>query len=561
MQVFQYRHGSFLWLFEMSKSDNAILKQAGILAVAGIIVRIIGLLYKSPLTSIIGDEGNGYYNSAYNWYIIILMISSYSIPSAISKVMAQKFVLGEYKNAQKVFRCALIYVLVVGFVGTLIIFNFASLMVGNNGAYVLRVFAPTVFLYGPLGVIRGYFQAQKTMVPTSVSQVAEQLINAVISILAAFCLTNIAISKGQNSAIYGAAGSALGTGAGVVFALVFMTFVYHKNKKVINEKIKEDNNKTDDTKKVFWMIFTIVTPFLMSTFLYNITPNINQKLFYHILEMRGFDESHIAALYGIYAGKALTITNIPIALSSALASAMIPSISEKFIQGKKEESNRIAIKVIRVSMLIATPSALGLIFLARPITQILFPQRNSLNEAALLLAFLSVTVVFYSQSTITNSVLQGTGRLKTPVVNAVIALIVQTIVLVVLLDYSNLDNMCLVLTRVLYAFTMFLLNDIACRKRLKLKLDVKKVYFMPFLAALLMGIAGAAVHYAVAFALGGYSKIGYMPNLVASATAIVVSVFVYSIVLVKTNTLTEEDLMSFPKGNKIIRVFKKVRIL
>ena len=96
------------------KGSNGILKQAGILAAAGIIVRIIGLLYKSPLTSIIGDEGNGYYNAAYNWYITALMIASYSIPSAISKVMSQKYALGQYKSAQKLFRCALVFVGISG---------------------------------------------------------------------------------------------------------------------------------------------------------------------------------------------------------------------------------------------------------------------------------------------------------------------------------------------------------------------------------------------------------------------------------------------------------------
>ena len=95
-------------------SKNNYLKQAGILAAAGIICRIIGILYRSPLTSIIGDEGNGYYTSAYNIYTIILLLSSYSIPSAISKIIASKLALREYRNAHRIFRCALIYVFVIG---------------------------------------------------------------------------------------------------------------------------------------------------------------------------------------------------------------------------------------------------------------------------------------------------------------------------------------------------------------------------------------------------------------------------------------------------------------
>ena len=163
--------------------------QAGILAIAGILCRIIGILYRSPLTGIIGDEGNGYYSSAYNIYVIILLVSSYSIPSAISKVIAEKLALKEYRNANRVFQCALLYVVVVGGIASLLTFFCADFLVQENSAAVLRIFAPTIFLSGILGVLRGYFQAHGMMMPTSVSQIVEQILNAAFSILMAYLLT------------------------------------------------------------------------------------------------------------------------------------------------------------------------------------------------------------------------------------------------------------------------------------------------------------------------------------------------------------------------------------
>ena len=549
------------------KSSNGILKQAGILAAAGIIVRIIGLLYKSPLTSIIGDEGNGYYNAAYNWYITALMIASYSIPSAISKVMSQKFALGQYKSAQKLFQCALIFVGVSGTFCGVLLMVCARFLVGEGGAYVLRVFGPTVLLYGPLGVLRGYFQAHRTMVPTSISQIAEQVINAVVSILAAFVLTNIAVARmatdpSVNPAIYGAAGSALGTGAGVLTALVFMIFVYYVNRNSVRKKVASDNGEVEDTYTIIRQIVLVVMPFLFSTVLYNITPNINQKIFYaFMMGVRGLEESDTASLYGIYAGKALTITTIPIAMASAMASAMIPSISAKFIKGEKEESKAIATKVIRVSMLVAIPSAIGLIALARPVTMILFPQRGSLNQAAFLLAGLALTVIFYSQSTITNSVLQGTGKLMVPVINATIALVAQTAILVLILVATPLDNMSLVITRVIYAFILFVLNDISCRKRLGLNLDIRTIYVMPVVAAVVMGIAAFVVYFVLTLPFGGMSEVNYLVNLVATAFAIGAGALTYAAVLVKSGTITEEVLRSLPKGTKVIGVLKSVKLL
>ena len=157
--------------------------QAGILAAAGIICKVIGILYRSPLAAVIGDEGNGYYSSAYEIYTIILLVSSYSIPSAISKVIAQRLALREYRNAQKIFRCAIGYVVVVGGLASCL----PSLARESWWAAIpcrCFVFLRPPYFSGLLGVLRGYFQAHGTMVPTSFSQIVEQILNAVVSILA-----------------------------------------------------------------------------------------------------------------------------------------------------------------------------------------------------------------------------------------------------------------------------------------------------------------------------------------------------------------------------------------
>ena len=139
------------------KRSESFIVQAGILAGAGIIVRIIGILYRSPLTSIIGDEGNGYYGTAYNIYTIILLLASYSIPSAISKVIAQRLALNEYRNAHRIFQCAFIYVIVVGGAASILTYIFAGVLVDENAVSVLRIFTPTIFFSGILGVFRGYY--------------------------------------------------------------------------------------------------------------------------------------------------------------------------------------------------------------------------------------------------------------------------------------------------------------------------------------------------------------------------------------------------------------------
>ena len=244
------------------KKQNNFVLQAGILAASGMIVKVISLIYRSPLLSIIGLEGNGYYSTAINIYTIILLISSYSIPSAISKVIAQKLAFKEYRNAQRVFQCALVYVLVVG--GAAAVFTFAAapflMSKSENSIVALRVLAPTIFFSGLLGVLRGYFQAHGSMLHTSLSQILEQILNAVVSILAGYLLIKMVADQSETTqAVYGSAGSALGTGAGVVTALLFMFGMYMLNHRTINRRMKYDRSgQLDSYGEIFKLIFTIV---------------------------------------------------------------------------------------------------------------------------------------------------------------------------------------------------------------------------------------------------------------------------------------------------------------
>ena len=175
---------------KLSGRGSNLALQAGILAGAGIVSRIIGLLYRSPLYQILGDEGNGYYGSAYAIYAMVIMIATYSIPTAVSKLVAGKIAMGQYKSARRIYYCTFIYVVIAGAVAALITYFGAEWFVSDqpNAVLSLKILAPTIFISGFLAIFRGYLQAYNTMVPTSISQIIEQLANAVVSIVAAYML-------------------------------------------------------------------------------------------------------------------------------------------------------------------------------------------------------------------------------------------------------------------------------------------------------------------------------------------------------------------------------------
>ena len=568
------------------KQSSNIVKQAGVLAAAGILVKIIGILYRSPLTSLIGDEGNGYYSSAYNIYIIILMLSSYNIPAAVSKLIAEKLALGQHRNAHRIFICSLWYVMVMGMIAAFVLYFFADKFVGENASHVLRVFAPTIILFGPLGALRGYFQAHHTMTPTSVSQIFEQILNAGVSIGAAYFFTrsvagmtktareaafaadgilqtgsayvlgeSAARATDTQRAIYGAAGSALGTGSGVLIAMLFMVWVYMINRKSIHRDMKRyRTGSVLPYGEIFKLILLMVTPILLSNFIYNFSNTLNQSIYFGILRgMQGISEAESSTMYGIFYGKASLIVNVPIAIAAAMSSVIIPTISGAYAQRDMVQIKQKIDQAIRMTMLVAIPSTVGLLVLAKPITQLLFPQRASLDMASSLLRYLSVTVILFSISTITNGVLQGIGKVQKPVINASIALVIQSGVLAALLIFTNLNLYALVIASIVYSGIMVYLNARCVKKLLGYKQEIQHTFIMPILSSIVMGAAAWIVYEGV------YRLV--RSNTISLILSIGVAVCVYFVVLIKSGGVGERELRSLPKGGLLIKIAKKARLL
>ena len=548
-----------------NKKDGFIM-QAGILAAASIICRMIGLLYRGPLTGIIGDEGNGYYSTAYNIYTIVLLVSSYSIPSAIAKVLAQRLALKEYRNAQRIFKCALVYVMVVGGAASLILFIGAPYFVMGNSVPVLRVFAPTIFFYGLLGVLRGYFQAHRTMMQTSVSQILEQILNAAVSLGAAYVLMQTAVSAGgdgSTQAMYGAVGSAVGTGAGVVIALLFMAVIYMMNRKMIKRRAAYDRTETQESYwDIFKLMMAVVTPFILSTCIYNLTTSLNQTIYLKMMvKYKEIDVIAATTELGIFSSKAVTISNIPIALASAMSAAIVPTIASTYAQGSVKQTKKKVAYAIKVTMLISIPAAVGIGVLARPVMMVLFPQLESLELASRLLMGLSATVVLYGLSTLTNAALQGIGKVNTPVINATIAIVIQTAVLVSILYYTDWGVYGVMTATVLYSFFMCVLNNVFMKKYLGYKQEIDKTFARPVFSAVLMGAAAYGIYEGMGYVLALFMESAYFMNLIAFATAALIGAMLYFVLVIKLKAVKESDLRGLPKGKMIIKVARKMKLL
>jgi stage V sporulation protein B len=545
-----------------SKTKDNFLAQAGILATAGILSRIIGLLYKSPLVAVIGETGFGYYHAAYGFYTIVLLISSYSIPSAISKLIAPKLAVREYRNAHRLFYCALGYVLVVGMIAGLFLFFCAGWFVEEQAVPVLRMFAPTIFFYGILGVLRGYFQAHRSMVQTSFSQILEQIANAIVSIGGAWLLIKwgaAGVTAGADMegkrAVLGAMGSALGTGMGVLAGLIFMWGVYLLNRKIILRRVQRDPHESMDSYgSMIRMISQIVTPFILSTAIYNLNSTVVSYLYTKLIpNLRALDSDLHYTNYGTY-GVAVTVFNIPIAFATAMASAMIPSVAQASASGDIEKTKEKITSAVKTTMIISIPAAVGLFVLAKPIIYILFPRSDEVvTLAAKLLMVLAAAVVLYALSTLSNSILQGLGRVNIPVVNAGIALTIQSIASFALLMYTDVDLYGLAITNTLYAAIMCVLNQVALRRVINYRQEWKKSFILPSLASLVMGVSAKGAFQLLVLATKS-------PRI-ALAPAVAFGVIVYFVVLLSLKTLSEEEIKDLPKGHVLVKIAKKCKLL
>ena len=265
----------------MSENKRNFLVHGGILAMAGILVRIIGMFYRIPLVNIIGSDGNGIYGAAFNVYNIMLVLSAYGLPMAVSKLVSAKFVAKQFKNAASIFKCALIFATCTGGIAALLLFFGADFIEnvfykGVPGmAIPLRILAPTIFFVAILGVMRGFYQGQGTMIPTAVSQIAEQIVNAAVSLLAGYFLIQ-AYQSSANTAAYGAAGATLGTAMGALTALIFLIVLYLIYRPTFARMVAKDRvSKRQYDRDIYRTIALTMIPIILGQTFYQISAVID----------------------------------------------------------------------------------------------------------------------------------------------------------------------------------------------------------------------------------------------------------------------------------------------
>lgn len=546
---------------EKKTTGKNFLVQGTILAAASIIAKIIGLIYRIPLNNILGSEGISYYGTSNEIYAILLMISCFNLPLAVSKLVSERVHRGEYRNAHRVFLCAVRFALVVGGGLALFTYIFAGvitkyLMSFELAVYSLRVLAPAIFISAIIGTFRGYFQGYSTMVPTAVSQVIEQIVNAVVTLVCADIMFSYGASlaeKEGNASLgpaWGAAGGTFGTVASITVALLFMMFVYTAQKKILQRNMRRDRNTRPESERLIYhqLVMTIL-PVILSTVIYNISNVADQGIFNKVLQGQGYTAAQYGSIWGIYSGQFRVLMNVPLALASCMAPSIVPSLTAAMANRNRSEA-RAKIRIsIRFTMLLTIPCAAGMAALARPIITMLFSNETGVPLSVGILQTGSLMIILYALSTLTTGILQGLGQLKQPLINCSISLVIHFILLYFLLTVANLNIYAVVYANIIFALIVCILNAVVIRRFIHYKQEWYKTFAVPAIASVIM----AAAVYIVYSALNLFAG-----NTVSTILSIIVGVIVYGIGLVSFRGITIEEIATFPKGHMIIKLLRRL---
>lgn len=539
---------------EGKEKRSDFLVQGSILAAASIIVRLIGMVYRIPMANIMGEEGQGIYSIAYDIYSLALILSSYSLPLSVSKLMAAKNINKEYKNVMKIFQCTLMFAVVSGGIMAILMFVFADLLAGMygspNAAYPLRVLAPTIFVVAVLGVLRGFFQGKSNMLPTAVSQIMEQIVNAVVSVAAAYGMMKMH-SASENISGYGAAGGTMGTLCGALTALFVLIFLFLVNYPYEKKKCRHDKTgHTEDTKRIFYVLFMTILPVILSQVVYQSSSIVDKFLFSQLTRAQGMVNTVREAQFGMYSYYTLLVS-VPLGISTAMSSSILPSITASRARGEHEMVRLKVHDSIKLNMLIAIPCSVGIFVLASPIIRLLFPSTGEMTGK--ITAVGAFAVIFYALSTITSAVLQSINRMQLPVIHSAVSMLLQALLLVLLVEFTPLGIYSLAICNVVFPLIVCILNWVSVKRYLAYDQEIYRTFLLPFLISLVMGLAAFFVYH------GCYMIM--KSNAVSCLTAIFAAAAVYFVLLIKGKAVTKEELYQMPMGGRLVALAGKLKLM
>ena len=539
-------------------TEKSLVKGAAVLAAAGIIVKVFGAAFRILLASFITDEGMAYYSPAYWIYAVLLVVSTSGIPIAISRMVSERYAIGRYDEADRVFHISRYLMIGLGAAGFIVLFFFAGpiaavTMPGSELA--MRATAPALLLVPIMSSYRGYFQGQQLMAPTALSQTVEQIFRVVFGLLLALILMRGALFAGSFTDLQrGAAGGCFGASAGAVGGLAVMIIIYLLARKGLKQRIRKSAGGERETAgSILKSIVAIAVPITIGATLMPLVNLVDAAVVNSRLLQAGFDPTTAKAMYGQLTGFCEPIVALPQVLMSAIVMSIVPMVAAANKVRDTEKLHETISLGLRMSTIVAFPCAVGLIVLAKPALMMLFfTQKEAAANAAPCLQVLGAGFILLALITILTGILQGVGKQVYPVVNLFIGLLFKVVLTWILVGTSAVNVVGAPLgTMAAYLIACGL--DLFCVLRFTgARLPFDLMIVRPLLSAVVMGVCVYGAYKGLFVLLGS--------NTVAALAAIVVGVIVYGLMIVKTKTILRDEMMEISFGRKLAQICDRLHL-
>ncbi len=583
-----------------SRKSQSLLNGALILSLSTIVVKIIGVIYKIPLTNMIGTVGRGYFDSAYSLYVPIYTISMAGLPVAVSKMVSEQMALGHYRDVKMIHKVSRRLFLMMGIAGSLLMFLLAypyALSVHNKAVLpAVLVIAPAIFFCCIMSIYRGYYNGLRNMTPTALSQVFEALGKMVFGLICA----KYAISHGYErfeagltvygktvanetealSAIYpyAAAAATAGVMLGTVVGMIFLLLLNRIKGDQITKTELVTAPKPASSSQISARLIRFSIPVIVTSLVFSITNLIDaitvQNRLAHVISnnltyirelyaepLKGILDTDVKSfLYGAYA-LPLDFRNLIPAITMTLGISAIPTLSAAWAIRDKKQTRTSIESVMRVTMLIAMPCGVGLAVLAQPILAMLYGSgdaASSIPIAAPVMKAYGYTIFLMALSQPMTNMLQALDKTHIPLISLTIGAFVKVIANFIFVAIPSINVYGAIIGTVLCYVIIVIIDLMAIIHYTKVKIDFISVFVKPIVCGLLCGL-GAGMSFAVTnriipdFSVSDHSG----KAIICIGVGIAVGATVYLISILFVKGMAKDDIIMLPKGEKIAKVLAK----
>ena len=512
-----------------------------LLAMSTAIVKIIGAFYSIPLNAIIGEQGFGYYSTAYEIYTLLLMISTAGLPVAMSRMISEASSLGHYRQVRKIYAVCRTIFLTLGLVGALLMTVFckqlAAFQEQPDAWAAIGTLGPCCFLICLMSTYRGFFQGQSNMKPTSVSQVLEAVCKLIVGLSAA-----ILIGIYLKSTTFVAAGAIFGVTMSCLLSSVYLNHCFRKAYKDMPQTAEDTSSGKDIAKS----LLAIAVPITIGSAGLQILTVLETKIYMsRLLVFLTQQDADIQK--GIY-NFTQKIFNMPCAFITPITVSVIPAITAQLTRKEHSAVKATEESAARVAALISAPCAVGLLVLAEPVTALLGGYTGQrLALATNLMAVLGVCILFNAMVLVTNAIMQAHGHVNLPVINMFVGGLVKLVAVFILTGNPNIGILGTPIGSLLCYLCITVLNLITMRRVLEHPPAIVKNVLRSCLAAALMGVLTYGAWW-------GLTALGISSRVILCGAPIAFGAAVYVIAAVKFRAITREDCLLLPKGEKIAKL-------